>query len=366
MTGLERLIANPKNLGRAALYTNHTGVTRDFTPAAVAIQKAGMKLEKLFAPEHGIDGSGKEGEAPEVALDTASGLPVVTLYDKSASEVVAALAGLNCVLFDIQSVGTRFYTYLTGLSNLLEACRETEIPLIVLDRPNPNGNRIEGAILEAKYASFVGIPDVPLRFGLTYGEMAIHLSNDWDGLEVIKCDLKDSLPWVAPSPNIPTLETAALYPGMCLVEGTTWSEGRGTTLPFQVFGAPNVDSHNLVSRLNGLNLQSVRFRPTFFTPTYQKHTGLLCAGAQIHVTGTLEDVLPIGLSIVCVAKEFGAEYKLQWLQKLLGTGILESDLTLDNIPHLIRAWNETTNRMWLEGMQGGVLYPRDFVLTGHT
>ena len=184
MTGLERLLANPKPLGRAALYTNHTGVTRDFTPAAVAIQSAGMKLEKLFAPEHGIDGSGKEGEAPEVALDSASGLPVVTLYDKSPEQVVEALEGLDCVLFDIQSVGTRFYTYLTSLARLLEACREAEVPLYVLDRPNPNGNRIEGAILEDKYVSIVGIPDVPLRFGLTYGEMAVHLSNNWDGLEV--------------------------------------------------------------------------------------------------------------------------------------------------------------------------------------
>jgi uncharacterized protein YbbC (DUF1343 family) len=126
MTGLERLIANPRNLGRAALYTNHTGVTRDFTPAAVAILKAGMKLEKLFAPEHGIDGSGKEGEAPEVNLDSASGLPVVTLYDKTPVQVVEAIQGLNCVLFDIQSVGTRFYTYLTSLARLLEACREAE------------------------------------------------------------------------------------------------------------------------------------------------------------------------------------------------------------------------------------------------
>ncbi len=366
MTGLERLIANPKILGRAALYTNHTGVTRDFTPAAVAIQNAGMKLEQLFAPEHGIDGSGKEGEAPEVAFDTASGLPVVTLYDKTASEVVSALEGLDCVLFDIQSVGTRFYTYLASLARLLEACKTAQVKLVVLDRPNPNGNRIEGAMLEAKYASFVGIPDVPLRFGLTYGEMASHLSNNWDGLEVIKCDLSDPLTWVAPSPNMPTLETVALYPGMCLIEGTDWSEGRGTALPFQVFGAPNVDAHGLVARLNGLNLQGVRFRPIFFTPTYQKHNALLCAGAQIHITGELEDVLPIGLSIVIMAQEFGAVYKLAWLQKLLGTGILESDLSLENIPKLTRAWNALTAKMWLEKIQRSVLYPRDFVLTGHT
>ncbi|MEY4529943.1 MAG: hypothetical protein RLZZ156_664 [Deinococcota bacterium] len=362
MTGLERLIANPRPLGRAALYTNHTGVTNDFTPAAVAIQKAGMKLEKLFAPEHGIDGSGKEGEAPEVMLDSASGLPVVTLYDKSPEQVVEALEGLTCVLFDIQSVGTRFYTYLTSLKRLLEACQATGVKLMMLDRPNPNGNRIEGAMLESQYASFVGIPDVPLRFGLTYGEMAKHLSNNWDGLEVIPCDLEDTLPWVAPSPNIPSLETVAIYPGMCLVEGTDWSEGRGTTLPFQVFGAPNVDAHKLVSRLNSLGLQGVRFRPTFFTPNYQKHNGLLCAGAQVHVTELLEDVLPIGLSIVIVAKEFGANYRLEWLQKLLGVGLLESDLTLENIPNLIRAWNEKTSRVWLENLS--LLYPRDFVLSG--
>lgn len=364
MTGLERLIANPKPLGRAALYTNHTGVTRDFTPAAVAIQSAGMKLEMLFAPEHGIDGSGMEGEAPEVLTDSASGLPVITLYDKSASEVVAALEGLDCVLFDIQSVGTRFYTYLTSLARLLESCKTAQVKLIVLDRPNPIGNRVEGAILEASYASFVGIPDVPLRFALTYGEIAKHLSKDWAGLEVVLCDLEETLPWISPSPNIPSLETVAVYPGLCLVEGTDWSEGRGTTLPFQVFGAPNVDAHKLTSRLNALGLEGVRFRPTFFTPNYQKHLGKLCAGAQVHVIGQLGDLLPIGLSIVVVAKEFGAEYKLSWLQKLLGTGILESDLRLENIPDLVQFWNAKTNRMWLEQVQ--LLYPRKLVLSGHT
>lgn len=366
MTGLERLITNARHLGRAGLYTNHTGVTQNFTPAAVALAQAGMKLEKLFAPEHGIDGSGKEGEAPERLRDTASGLPVVTLYDKSSEEVIAAFEGLDVVLFDIQSVGVRFYTYLTSLDRLLEACREAEVRLIVLDRPNPNGNRIEGIPLEEKYQSFVGIPDVPLRFGLTYGEMAVWLSHDWDGLEVIKCDLGDTLPWVAPSPNIPTIKTVVLYPAMCLVEGTDWSEGRGTTLPFQVFGAPNIDAHNLVSRLNNLELQGVLFRPTYFTPHYQKHSGLLCAGAQIHITGQLGDVLPIGLTVLAIAKEFGANYKLLWLQKLLGTGILESDLTLENIPNLIRAWNTRTARTWLEGLEDGILYPRRLLLTEHS
>jgi uncharacterized protein YbbC (DUF1343 family) len=345
MTGLERLIATPKPLGRAGIYTNHTGVTSDFAPASVALIQAGIKLEKLFAPEHGIDGSGKEGEAPEVALDKASGLPVITLYDKKSAEVVAALEGLDCVLFDIQSLGVRFYTYLTSLKRLLEACQTAKVRLVVLDRPNPHGTRVEGALLEPQYASFVGVGGVPLRFGRTYGEMATYFAAGWDGLEVVQCDINATPPWVSPSLNIPTLETVAVYPGMCLVETTNWSEGRGTPLPFQTFGAPDLDAHALVSRLNNLGLEGVRFRAHYFTPLYQKHAGNLCAGAQIHVVGQLGALLPIGLSVLCVAKEFGARFRAEWLQKLLGANVAESDLEIKNIPEMIATWNEQ-NLTW--------------------
>jgi uncharacterized protein YbbC (DUF1343 family) len=331
MTGLERLIANPQPLGRTALYTNHTGVTRDFTPASIALTQAGIKLEKLFAPEHGIDGSGKEGEA--------SGLPVVTLYDKKSAEVVAALDGLDCVLFDIQSLGVRFYTYLTSLKRLLEACKTAKVRLIVLDRPNPHGHLVEGALLEPAFESFVGVAGVPLRFGRTYGEMAMYFAAGWDGLEVVQCDINATPPWVSPSLNIPSLETVAIYPGMCLVETTDWSEGRGTPLPFQTFGAPDVDAHGLVSRLNGLGLAGVRFRAHYFTPLYQKHVGQLCAGAQVHVVGQLGALLPIGLSVLCVAKEFGAEFRAEWLKKLLGANVAVADLELGNIFDMIAAWN---------------------------
>ncbi len=360
MTGLERLIANPKPLGRAALYTNHTGVTRDFVSAAVALTRAGVKLERLFAPEHGIDGSGKEGEAPEVAKDPASGLPVVTLYDRTASEVVVALEGLDCVLFDIQSVGARFYTYLASLQRLLEACKTAQVKLIVLDRPNPNGHRLEGALLRPEFASFVGVVGVPLRFALTYGEMARVFAQGWNGLEVIECEIAQTLPWVAPSPNIPNLETVALYPAMCLVEGLNWSEGRGTALPFQVFGFPDLDAHGLVSRLNSLALPNVHFRAMYFTPTYQKNLGQLCAGAQIHVLKPLEDVLPIGLSILAVAREFGATMKIAWLQKLLGVELEEADFTVENVRNLAHVW-KLEAMAWFEQNNTAILYPRDFL-----
>jgi uncharacterized protein YbbC (DUF1343 family) len=339
MTGLERLIQTPKPLGRAALCTNHTGVTRDFTPASVALLKAGIKLEKLFAPEHGIDGSGKEGEAPEVQTDKASGLPVITLYDKTSAEVVAALEGLDCVLFDIQSLGVRFYTYLTSLKRLLEACQTADVQLIVLDRPNPHGRLVEGALLEPRFASFVGVAGVPLRFGRTYGEMAMYFAAGWAGLEVVRCDPASRPPWVSPSLNIPGLETVAVYPGMCLMETTDWSEGRGTPLPFQTFGAPDLDAHALVSRLNGLGLNGVRFRAHYFTPLYQKHAGKLCTGAQIHVVGELGALLPIGLAVLCVAKEFGAGFRTEWLQKLLGANVAPADLELGNVAGMIAGWN---------------------------
>jgi uncharacterized protein YbbC (DUF1343 family) len=211
--------------------------------------------------------------------------------------------------------------------------------LVVLDRPNPHGRLVEGALLDPQYASFVGVAGVPLRFGRTYGEMATYFAAGWDGLEVVKCNPDSTPPWVSPSLNIPTLETVAIYPGMCLVETTDWSEGRGTPLPFQTFGAPRLDAHALVSRLNGLGLGSVRFRAHYFTPLYQKHSGTLCAGAQIHVIDRLGALLPIGLAVLCVAKEFGAGFRPEWLQKILGANVTVSDLELGNIPKMIANWN---------------------------
>jgi uncharacterized protein YbbC (DUF1343 family) len=361
MTGLERVLRNPRLLPdaqRVALFTNPTGVTRDLEPSAVALRRVGVRLACLLAPEHGIDGSGREGEAPERAVDDASGLRVVTLYEKPLEVQREFLREFDAVLYDVQAVGARFYTYLTSLKRLLEACRLERVRLIVLDRPNPNGFRLEGAPLQEPYSSFVGVSGVPLRYGCTLGEMARIFAAGWDGLSVIECDpLEPVTPWVPPSPNLPNLETALIYPGTCLVEGTELSEGRGTTLPFLVFGAPGLNAPRLASRLNELELRGVRFRPAYFTPLQSKHVGALCAGVQVHTIAPLERVLPIGLSIVAAVLEQGAGLKLEWLRKLLGVGVTPEDLRLENIEALCQSWELEANA-WLEGNRRYLLYAR--------
>jgi uncharacterized protein YbbC (DUF1343 family) len=363
MTGLERFLQNPfalRDAGAAALFTNPTGVTRDLEPGAVALRRVGVRLEVLLAPEHGIDGSGREGEAPERAVDAASGVPVVTLYDKKPDEIREVVRSFDTVIYDIQGVGTRFYTYLTSLQRLLEACRSENVRLVVLDRPNPNGFRLEGALMRQEFSSFVGVTGIPLRHGCTFGELARIFAAGWDGLQVIECDpLEAVTPWIAPSPNLPNLETALIYPGTCLVEGTALSEGRGTTLPFQVFGAPGLDAPRLAARLNETGLNGVRFRAAYFTPTGSKHAGTLCAGAQAHVVGTLDRVLPIGLSIVAAVAEQGAALNLEWLRKLLGVGVGMEDLVFENVETLCQTW-ELEARDWLEANRASLLYAREF------
>jgi beta-N-acetylhexosaminidase len=205
------------------------------------------------------------------------------------------LSGIEILVFDIQGVGARFYTYAATMLECMKAAADSEVPFVILDRPNPiNGNQVEGPVLEAGMESFIGIARLPIRHGMTPGEMAFFLKS------VSKLDLdlrvvplsgwhraqwfdETGLTWIAPSPNMPTLETATVYPGLCLVEGTNLSEGRGTTLPFELIGAPWLDSRSLARQLNQLALAGVRFRPQAFTPRFSKYTGQLCSGIQIHV-----------------------------------------------------------------------------------
>jgi uncharacterized protein YbbC (DUF1343 family) len=366
MTGLERLLTNPERLGAAGLVgllTNPTGVTRDLEPAAAALLRAGIRLERLLAPEHGIDGSGQAGEAPEREQDALTGLPVHTTYGRKPPEIVPMLHGLDTLLVDIQDVGCRFYTYPSTLAYALEACQTAGVRLVVLDRPNPLGSGVSGPVLQAGLESFVGITTVPLQHGLTLGEIARYMAGGWDGLTVIPCDPLEpfgvgGLPWVPPSPNIPDLETARLYPGLGLIEGSDLSEGRGTTRPFGWIGAPGLDAHKMARDLNALELPGMRFRPVFFTPTISKHAGTLCAGVQVHVTGQLEDVVRMGLSVLAVARGQGVNLKLEWLRKLLGVPIKESDVQLEVIPDLCQTWNAQA-RAYSSAMLAPIwMYPR--------
>jgi uncharacterized protein YbbC (DUF1343 family) len=254
---------------------------------------------RLFAPEHGLRGEAQDMEPVSGSIDARTGLPVVSLYGDRVESLRPRpehLFGLDGVIYDLQDVGSRYYTFVYTLSYVMEAAREAGIPVVVLDRPNPIGGvRLEGPVLEPAMSSFVGRYPLPVRHGMTTGELAAFF-NDRCG---IGCDLRvvpmkgwrrsmhhdeTGLPWVAPSPNMPTLATALVYPGACLVEGTNLSEGRGTTRPFELIGGPWLDGARLAEDLTATGLGGALFRPVSFRPEFQKHAGTVCGGVQIHVT----------------------------------------------------------------------------------
>jgi len=299
-TGLVTLISGSRpELRRAklGLIAHPASVTPDLTPSADALLNAGFDIRVLFGPQHGFGGEKQDNMIESASFtDPRLGIPVYSLYGDVRQPTQAMLDGLDAVLFDLQDVGTRVYTFVWTMTLAMEACRDAGVKFVVLDRPNPiNGVMREGATLRSGFESFVGLHPIPLRHGLTAGEIA-RLANDQFGigceLDVVPCDgwqrsqwYDDTgLPFVTPSPNLPTLDSCIVYPGMVLLEGTNLSEGRGTTRPFETFGAPFLDSYELTARLNERSLPGVAFRACHFEPTFQKHAGQLCGGAQIHVT----------------------------------------------------------------------------------
>jgi uncharacterized protein YbbC (DUF1343 family) len=308
---------------RAGLITNQTGVdgmlrtTIDRFKAEPAI-----RLVALYGPEHGVRGNAQAGEYVPFYFDDKYGLPVFSLYgqslrpdpgmlrhideymrsfDTEATGKVpeaAMVEGIDVLVFDIQDVGTRVYTYVATMAYAMQAAAEAGVDFVVLDRPNPvNGVVLEGPVLEyPAFSSFIGLYPVPERHGMTVGELA-RLFNDKfltrkAALTVVPMEGwtremwydETGLPWVIPSPNMPTLDTAAVYPGLVAIEGTNLSEGRGTTRPFELFGAPWIDAYALTARLNALDLPGVRFREAWFTPSFSKFVGERCGGCQVHVT----------------------------------------------------------------------------------
>jgi uncharacterized protein YbbC (DUF1343 family) len=269
-------------------------VTRDLRAAPDALRAAGAQVKALFGPEHGVRGEVADGVKVPHSTDTRTGIPIWSLYGADAAPTAQMLAGLDALVFDIQDVGARFYTFTSTLSHVMRGAAEARLPVIVLDRPNPLGGRaIEGPILEPAHASFVGLHPIPIRHGATMGELGRLWHHFGIGSPplVVPCagwrrkDLWEEtrLSWISPSPNMPTPETALVYPGACLLEGTNVSEARGTTCPFRSFGAPWIDAEALADRLNGLGLPGCRFRPTRFKPTASKFLGETCAGCEIHV-----------------------------------------------------------------------------------
>lgn len=298
--GCQRLFDDAAHLideRRVGLITNHSGVDSELVPTADRLYEyPHSQLVALFGPEHGIRGAAQDGEKVSTFKDPQTGVAAYSLYGDTRQPDAQMLDGIDFMLFDIQDVGVRFYTYLYTMSMSMEACAQQGIPFAVLDRPNPiGGHMCGGNILDPHFASFVGRYPIPIRYGLTIGELALLFNESFDiGVELHVVEVQNwqrdqywddtGLPWVPPSPNMPTLDTAIAYPGTCFFEGTNISEGRGTTRPFEQFGAPFVDGHRLADQLNEMQLPGTRFRPVYFQPSTSKHAGNVCQGVQLHVT----------------------------------------------------------------------------------
>jgi uncharacterized protein YbbC (DUF1343 family) len=298
--GIDRLLGGERALiaGRkVGLVCNPASIDGQFKHSAdKLLGDPDVTLVGLFGPQHGFRSDVQDNmiETPH-ARDARRNVPIFSLYSDTREPDARMLDGLDALIIDLQDVGTRVYTYVYTMANCMRAASRRGLPVIVCDRPNPvGGEAVEGARLQERWTSFVGQFPIPLRHGMTIGELARLFNEDYGlgaRLEVVPLDGwrrsmyhdETGLPWVIPSPNLPTLDAATVYPGAVLFEGTTLSEGRGTTRPFEIVGAPWIDGEQLASAMNARGLPGVHFRPVFFEPTFHKHARQSCGGCQVHV-----------------------------------------------------------------------------------
>lgn len=298
--GLERLLEDPALVKgrRVTVLANQASVTSRLEPAWQALTRAGVDVVRIFAPEHGLWGLAQDMEAVGETHEPVLGVPAVSLYGATPETLTPTpeqLAGVDAVVADLPDIGCRYYTFAATLAHVMAACERAGAEVIVCDRPNPLGGlMLEGGPVEPACRSFVSELPTPVRHGMTLGELALLLRAQRHpelSLAVLTCAGwrremwwdETGLPWVAPSPNMPTPLSAAIYPGACLVEATNLSEGRGTTRPFQLVGAPWLAADELARRLNTLALPGVWFRATRFRPEFGKHAGKVCHGVEWHV-----------------------------------------------------------------------------------
>ena len=332
-TGLDVLVADnfaPLAGRRVGLVTHPAAVDATLHHVIELVGAAkGVKLSAIFGPEHGLLGQAQDLISVSAAESKRhEGLKVHSLYGATAASLrptAEQLQGLDALVIDMQDIGSRYYTFQATMRYCLEAALPRGLRVVVLDRPNPlGGEAVEGPALRKGYESFVGAHDIAIRHGLTMGELAMfyqhELGLDDGDLMVVPCegwkrsDHWDAtgLPWVLPSPNMPTPETALVYPGQCLVEGTNLSEGRGTTRPFEIVGAPWLDAPKLARHMNAQMLAGVKFRPAWFRPTFQKHAGVDCGGVQLHVTDRAAfQPVRTSLALLAAMREMSGE-KFKW------------------------------------------------------
>lgn len=385
ITGLQRVFQDPPaNLAKArlGLVCSSAAVLTDLTPAPEAIEKAMPgALRAIFGPQHGFyadkqDNMIESGHAKHPRL----GLPLYSLYGETRTPDPAWLEGLDALLIDMVDVGCRVYTFFSTMVACLEKCAEAGVAVWILDRPNPIGRGTEGPILPPELMSFVGAHEIPLRHGLTMGELARLVASErglelelevvrsagWDGSDFSQT----GLPWVMPSPNMPTLDTAMVYPGQVLLEGTTLSEGRGTTRPFEIFGAPGLDPWAVLEAAEPEALAGAFLRPLFFEPTFHKYSGQVCGGFQMHVTSAESfRSVPATCALLSAINRahpglwglrpppYEYEYERRPLDLLLGdTGAVDGLLGGEPALPMAEAW-QTGLSQWQERTAPHLLYP---------
>jgi len=322
-TGLDILMENPRKYlgsGRVGIVANPTTVNKELHHAIdLLAEHPDVDLRILFGPEHGVRAAAQDMIGVGDDKDGRTGLPVVSLYGKtfaSLSPSVEEMKKLDTLIFDIQDVGSRYYTYAATMALCMQVAAPLGVKIVVLDRPNPiGGGKVEGGGLTPGLENFCALYPVPQRHGMTVGELANLYNTTFKigcELEVVACEgwkrhqYYDEIdyPWVMPSPNMPTLETAIVYPGMCLLEGTQLSEARGTTRPFELVGAPYVDGYALRDKLLSLGLEGIAFRPTMFEPTFHKFKEQSCGGIQLHVTHRDDfNSYKTGLAVIWATKQ---------------------------------------------------------------
>jgi uncharacterized protein YbbC (DUF1343 family) len=367
--GIERLLSSERRLveGRTVgLLCNPASIDSQYRHSAdLLLHQPGTTLGALFGPQHGFRADLQDNmiETPHAA-DERRRVPVFSLYSEVREPTAQMLAGLDALVIDVQDVGTRVYTFIYTVANCLRAAARHNLPVIVCDRPNPIGGvDVEGNLLREDCASFVGQFPIPMRHGMTVGELASFFNEHFGigaELHVVPMDgwTRDMyydatrLPWIIPSPNMPTLDTAIVYPGAVLFEGTKLSEGRGTTRPFELVGAPWIDGERLADAMNARRLPGVHFRPVYFEPTFQKHAGASCGGCQLHVLDRAA-FRPLR-SCVELIDEFRRQQpsRFEWREPpyeyerekmpidiLYGSDELRQAVADDKVPALIASWH---------------------------
>ncbi len=361
--GLEVLLSDSLHLVRdlrVGLVTNHTALARDGTHAIDLLDGSdAVELAALYSPEHGIRGEAEAGEKVASGRDARTGLPIHSLYGDTRKPTPEMLEGVEVLLFDIQDIGARYYTYVWTMALAMEAAGEAGIPFVVLDRPNPIGGvKVQGNVLDPAFASFVGLYPVPMRHGMTPGELARLLRAEHG----VRAELhvvpaagwhrgarfpETGLPWVAPSPNMPSLESALHYPGTCLFEGTNLSVARGTERPFQQIGAPWLDGEELARRLDARALPGVRFEAVRFTPENPgdgKFGGTEVLGVRFHRTGPEYDPTRAAVAALVEARRLAGEdwaWRPGHFDRLAGTDALRTGIEAGRgAGELTAGWDE--------------------------